>query len=225
MVHVSDSNLPPEQWRPLFDAIGVEFGYRPLASHTGMNHTRLRRLLLGGGTTDDAVRQVAEAFRVPVTKILELRGQAEASREPFTLPDDAGRLNERERDVIRSMVRVLLDAGGERDDMETEKEPDAQTESGQGQEARALTKPLTTSGDLLVDALLRSDPKEWSVSQVEAMLRVLQELQASRFGALPHDRETAGRSAGTAAAKGLRQAFSREGTSLKGRDEQLKKRG
>lgn len=107
---MSDSNLPPEQWRPLFDTIGIDFGYRPLATHIGMNHTRLRRLLLGGGTTEVAIRQVADAFRVPVAKVRELRGEAAVDREPFTLPDDAGRLNERERDVVRSMVRVLLEA-------------------------------------------------------------------------------------------------------------------
>jgi len=103
---VSDSNLPPEQWRSLFDTIGVEFGYRPLANHIGMDHTRLRRLLLGGGTSDDAIRQVADAFRVPESRVRELRGEAAVERKPFTLPDDAGRLNERERDCQTPTRRV-----------------------------------------------------------------------------------------------------------------------
>lgn len=107
---MSDSNLPPEQWRPLFDKRQIAFGYRPLAAKLDMNHTRIRRLLLGGGTTEDALRQVADFFGVPVAKVRELRGEAAVEREPFTLPDDAGRLTERERDVIRSMVRVLLEA-------------------------------------------------------------------------------------------------------------------
>ena len=101
---------PPEQWRPLFDKIGVEFGYRPLATRINMDHTRLRRLLLGGGTTHGAVQAVADAFKVSPEKIRELRGEQPLAYEPFTLPDDAGRLNHRERDVIRAMVRVLLDA-------------------------------------------------------------------------------------------------------------------
>lgn len=115
MCTVSDSNLPPEQWRPLFDKRQIDFGYRPLAAKLDMNHTRIRRLLLGGGTTDAAMRQVADFFGVPVAKVRELRGEAAVNREPFTLPDDAGRLTERERDVIRSMVRVLLDARGASD--------------------------------------------------------------------------------------------------------------
>lgn len=108
---VSDTNLPPEQWRPLFDAIGVEFGYRPLANRIGMDHTRLRRLLRGGGTSADAVQQVADAFRVSAATVRELRGEGrDAALEPFTLPDDAGKLNDNERNVIRAMVRALLDA-------------------------------------------------------------------------------------------------------------------
>lgn len=126
---MSDSNLPPERWRSLFDTIGVEFGYRPLANHIGMDHTRLRRLLLGGGTSEDALQQVADAFRVPVAKVREIRGDAAVERKPFTLPDDAGRLTERERDVIRSMVRVLLEARELGNDMEAAQESDASSEA------------------------------------------------------------------------------------------------
>lgn len=126
---MSDSNLPPEQWRPLFDTIGVEFGYRPLANHMDMDHTRLRRLLLGGGTSEDALQQVADVFRVPVSRVRELRGEAAVERKPFTLPDDAGRLTERERDVIRSMVRVLLEARESGRDMEAAQEQDASSEA------------------------------------------------------------------------------------------------
>lgn len=59
---MSEQNLPPEQWRPLFDGIGVEFGYRPLANKIGMEYTKVRRLLLGGGTSVSTIREVAEAF-------------------------------------------------------------------------------------------------------------------------------------------------------------------
>ncbi|QYC53719.1 immunity repressor [Gordonia phage Leroy] len=107
---VSESNLPPETWRPLFDKAGIEFGYRPLAARAGMTHTRVHRLIRGGGTTDAAIEQVAEALGVRASKIRELRGESAEVREPFTLPDDAGRLNHDERNVIRSMVRALLDA-------------------------------------------------------------------------------------------------------------------
>lgn len=107
---MSESNLPPEQWRELFHAAGIEFGYRPLAKRIGATHTRVRRVLRGGGTSEDALREVADAFRVPVSKVRELRGEPAVEIEPFTLPDDAGRLNDDERNVIRSMIRALLNA-------------------------------------------------------------------------------------------------------------------
>lgn len=111
---MNDSNPPPEQWRPLFDKIGVEFGYRPLATRTGMNHTRLRRLLRGDGTTDKAVRELAKTFGVTPARIRELRGEsADLVYEPFILSDDAARLNDGERRVIRAMVQALLKARDE----------------------------------------------------------------------------------------------------------------
>lgn len=103
---------PPEQWRPLFNKIGVEFGYRPLATRIDMDHTRLRRLLLGGGTSAEAIQSVADAFGVGPERIRELRSEQVTAYEPFSLPDDAGRLTHSERDVIRSMIRALLDARG-----------------------------------------------------------------------------------------------------------------
>jgi hypothetical protein len=107
---VSESNLPPEQWRPLFERAGIEFGYRPLAARAGLTHTRVHRLIRGGGTTDEAIQQVADALGVKASKVRELRNEPAVEVEPFTLPDDAGRLTHNERDVIRSMVRALLDA-------------------------------------------------------------------------------------------------------------------
>ncbi|MEX3655293.1 hypothetical protein ABFW14_08380 [Mycolicibacterium fortuitum] len=144
---MSDSNLPPEQWRPLFDKRQIDFGYRPLAAKLDMNHTRIRRLLLGGGTTDDAVHQVADFFGVPVAKVRELRGEAAVNREPFTLPDDAGRLTERERDVIRSMVRVLLEAREMPNAVpaDSSTQSDAQAEVNENEEVDSSDEPEFTA--------------------------------------------------------------------------------
>ncbi|WP_336794201.1 hypothetical protein [Gordonia malaquae] len=107
---MSTSGLPPEQWRPYFDAIGVEFGYRPLAARADMNHNRLRRVLRGSGTSEDSLRQVADALGISVAKLRELRGEPAAEFEPFILPDEAGKLTDAERDVVRRVVRALLAA-------------------------------------------------------------------------------------------------------------------
>lgn len=128
MTTVSDSNLPPEQWRPLFDRADIEFGYRPLTTRAGLTHTRVHRLLRGGGTTNEAITRVAEAFGVKPAKVRELRGEAAVEVEPFTLPDDAGRLNDTERNVIRSMIRALLDAR-EQPHADQSAEPDPATQA------------------------------------------------------------------------------------------------
>ena len=131
---VSDSHLPPEQWRPLFDKAGIEFGYRPLAARAGLTHTRVHRLIRGGGTTDDAIQRVADALGVKASKVRELRNEPAVEPRPFTLPDDAGRLNHNEREVIRSVVRALLDARDGRYVMEDAPEPPAPPEGDEGQE-------------------------------------------------------------------------------------------
>lgn len=113
---MSDATLPPELWRALYERIDVDFGYRQLATHIGMDHTTLRRLLKGGPTSAASIQKVADAFRVTSAKIHELRGEAAPTYEPFILPDEAGRLNEKERRAIRSVIRVLIDAKDDDDD-------------------------------------------------------------------------------------------------------------
>lgn len=152
---VSDSNLPPEQWRPLFDAIGVEFGYRPLANRINMDHTRLRRLLRGGGTSAAAVQQVADAFGVPAATVRELRGESrDTALEPFTLPDDAGRLNDTERDAIRAVIRAFLDAKDERDADQPIADTDSTPASGTSDEAPQVEEVNTH--DPAFDAIRRA---------------------------------------------------------------------
>lgn len=138
---VSDSHLPPEQWRPLFDKAGIEFGYRPLAARAGLTHTRVHRLIRGGGTTDDAIQRVADALGVKASKVRELRNEPAVEPRPFTLPDDAGRLNDNERDVIRAVVRALLDARDGRHAVETATQSDAQEKGDEGEEGDPGDRP------------------------------------------------------------------------------------
>lgn len=158
---VSDSNLPPEQWRALFDAAGIEFGYRPLANRIGTTHTRVRRVLRGAGSSTAAMQAVADELGVPVSRVRELRGEDAIEMEPFTLPDDAGRLNDDERDVIRAMVRALLNARGtanaERDDLpiDPSSESDASSSPVESQEAGV---PATVDITWLNTALGALDP-------------------------------------------------------------------
>lgn len=150
---VSESNLPPESWRPLFDRAGIEFGYRPLATRSGMTHSRVHRLIKGGGTTNEAIKQIAEALGVQASKIRELRGEAAVEVEPFTLPDEAGRLTDGERAVIRSMVRALLNARDGHAERDAAQEQGTQGEAGEDEK----------TPDNLVDLKERSQGRrpEW----------------------------------------------------------------
>lgn len=149
---VSESNLPPESWRPLFDRAGIEFGYRPLAKRAGLTHTRVHRLVRGGGTTNDAIDKVAEALRVKASKVRELRGEAAVEIEPFTLPDEAGRLTDMERSVIRQMVRALLDARelGSEDTSTQDTQGDPQTHGSPGADGASNTRAGNAGADKVV---------------------------------------------------------------------------
>ena len=155
---VSESNLPPESWRPLFDRAGIEFGYRPLAKRAGLTHTRVHRLVRGGGTTNDAIDKVAEALRVKASKVRELRGEAAVEIEPFILPDEAGRLTDMERSVIRQMVRALLDArelGSE--DTSTQDTPGNPQIDGEAGPRRTPNTRAGNAGADKPDALISGD--------------------------------------------------------------------
>ena len=124
---MGDPKLPPEQWRPLFDKIGVEFGYRPLATRINMDHTKVRRILRGDRTSHEAIKELADGLGIDPTEVYRLRGEEPV--EPFTLPDEAGRLTGSERRVIRAMVRALLDARDRDNAVEATQEQDAPGEA------------------------------------------------------------------------------------------------
>lgn len=132
---MSESNLPPERWRSLFDKAGIEFGYRPLATRAGLTPTRVHRLIRGGGTTPEAVKQVADALGVDASEIRALRDEPE-DVDPFILPVDAGRLTHNERDVVRAVVRALLDARDRDNAVEATTQSDAPGEAGEGKKGK-----------------------------------------------------------------------------------------
>lgn len=108
MGNMNDRGIPP-QWQPYFDAKQIE-GYRELGRKAQIEWTRARRVVIGGGTTDEAVQAVAEALGIPPRKVWELRGQPVPA--PFVLPDQAGHLNRRERDAILAIVNALIESKG-----------------------------------------------------------------------------------------------------------------
>ncbi|OBC12146.1 hypothetical protein A5788_22165 [Gordonia sp. 852002-50816_SCH5313054-c] len=132
---MGDPKLPPEQWRPLFDKIGVEFGYRPLATRINMDHTKVRRILRGDRTSHEAIKELADGLGIDPTEVYRLRGEEPV--EPFTLPDEAGRLTGSERRVIRAMVRALLDARESGNAVEATPQPRTPGEAAESEKTQA----------------------------------------------------------------------------------------
>jgi hypothetical protein len=104
---VSDKGSVPDQWLPLFNKRQIT-SYRELGRLARIDYTRARRVILGGGTTDDAVEAVASALGVTPSKVWELRG--EPVPNPFTLPAAAGSLNRKEREAVLAVINAILDA-------------------------------------------------------------------------------------------------------------------
>lgn len=121
----------PDQWLPLFDDVELKVSYRALAARAGLEYTAARRVLLGLGTTHETIAAVARAFEVHPDEVYRLRGEPPV--RPFTLPDDAGRLNQVERDAVLAVVNAILGAKGESNAVEVAPESDAQTQGGQAQ--------------------------------------------------------------------------------------------
>lgn len=93
-----------------------------------MDHTKVRRILRGDRTSHEAIKELADGLGIDPTEVYRLRGEEPV--EPFTLPDEAGRLTGSERRVIRAMVRALLDARDRDNAVEATQEQDASGEAG-----------------------------------------------------------------------------------------------
>ena len=99
----------PDSWHELFESAGIKPSYRALAAKThSLDHTRTRRVILGLGTTDSAISQVAEALQTTPAVIQDLRG--EEPTEPFELPDRARHLTRRQREAIITVIDAMLDS-------------------------------------------------------------------------------------------------------------------
>lgn len=85
---------------------------RGLASRAGVAPDTARLLLSGArGQNEQTIGKVADAIGLPVTVLRRAAGHQEGRLAPFTLPPEADRLNQHQRDVVLAMVRALLHTG------------------------------------------------------------------------------------------------------------------
>lgn len=79
-----------------------------LAGLSGVAVETVRKLVYGIGTPrTDTVERVAHALGLDIRIVSDWSGQHRAVAAPFTLPTEAALLDERERDVITELVRVM----------------------------------------------------------------------------------------------------------------------
>lgn len=81
-----------------------------LGARAGVAHETVRRILNGQGHPSEAtLAKLAAALHTSVPQLRLLAGRPPGEPEPFILPPEANQLTERERNIVRSLVRALLE--------------------------------------------------------------------------------------------------------------------
>jgi transcriptional regulator with XRE-family HTH domain len=100
-----------------------DLSIRAIADRAGISPTTVQKILNGATRSPDAesLRKIGDVLGVSLDRLLELAG-VEPGPEPFILPSHADMLTERERRVVRAVVRQILESAGRikpRDDQDT----------------------------------------------------------------------------------------------------------
>lgn len=97
----------PDAWRVAFERRGLHSG-RDLARAMDVSPQTVQRLLHGGPTSKETIDAAAMTLGVSPNEIR--RWRQERPRQPFVLPPEADDLDEKQRQVVLSVVRAILDA-------------------------------------------------------------------------------------------------------------------
>lgn len=85
-----------------------------LARVSGIGLQTANRLLKGEGVpSEQTLQRVADALHVDITTLRRAAGRPAGERTPFTLPERANQLSDRQRTVVLSVIDALLEAGAE----------------------------------------------------------------------------------------------------------------
>lgn len=85
---------------------------REMGVWLGLSQGTVHRLLTDPRTPhEQTLSKIARATGVPLPAIRELAHRPRGMARPFRLPPEADQLTGPQRDVIRGMVKVLLDSG------------------------------------------------------------------------------------------------------------------
>lgn len=85
---------------------------REFGGWLGISQGTAHRLLTDPRTPHETtLKKISRATGVPLTEIRELARRPRGMAVSFRLPPEADQLDERQRDLVRELVAVLLDSG------------------------------------------------------------------------------------------------------------------
>lgn len=85
---------------------------REMGDWLDLSQGTVHRLLRSPRTPHETtLKKISDATGVPLVAIRELAHRPLGTPYPFRLPPEADQLTERQRDLVREVVAVLLDAG------------------------------------------------------------------------------------------------------------------
>jgi hypothetical protein len=117
------SNELPGEWGELLGPKGIH-SYRHIAARVGISAGTAHRLVTGGATSADTVKQVADAlFDGDRDLVWRLRGSRRRDHGDWTLPAEASLLTPAQREAVRAVVVAMVPAEHEESDGDVEATP------------------------------------------------------------------------------------------------------
>lgn len=106
---MGEPNVPAE-WAALMEPRGIHSA-NALAARGGGATSTITRLFQGGASTEPTLEAIADALHVSITRVRKVAGHRAGLDEPFVLPPEANRLDQRQRDAVVELVRLLAETG------------------------------------------------------------------------------------------------------------------
>lgn len=110
----------PVRWQALMERAAVPASYRGLGERAGVSHEAARRVVRGWRVRRQTLEAVAEALRVDVELLRDLRAEPES--DPWYPPESSSLLTHEEREALSRLI-TLLTRGREDDGPSTTEAP------------------------------------------------------------------------------------------------------
>lgn len=101
-----------QSWLELMQGIRGGMSEREMAGWLGVSQATVHRWVTEPRTPHEkTIEKVAERIGVSPVVLREVARRPSGEATPFRLPAEANQLDNRQRDLVREMISVLLDAG------------------------------------------------------------------------------------------------------------------